>query len=75
MRIEGQIRGLQRMIEEDRDCPDILTQLLAVRASLDQVAAQVLNCQIENFVETSRGADPESRRALEEAIKMWAKLI
>ncbi|WP_261663061.1 metal-sensitive transcriptional regulator [Deinococcus sp. Marseille-Q6407] len=34
-RIEGQVRGLQRMIEEGRDCPDVLTQLSGVRSALD----------------------------------------
>ncbi len=37
-RIEGQVRGLQRMVEEDRWCPDILTQISAVQAALDKVA-------------------------------------
>ena len=36
-RSEGQLRGIQRMIEEDRECSDILTQLLAVRSSVDRV--------------------------------------
>ena len=36
-RIEGQIRGIQRMLEEDRVCEDIVTQLMAARSSLDQV--------------------------------------
>ena len=48
-RIEGQIRGLQRMVEEGRQCGDVLTQLLAVRSSLDQVALLVMNEQIEKI--------------------------
>ena len=36
-RIEGQIRGLQRMVETRRDCEAVLTQLMAARAALDQV--------------------------------------
>lgn len=36
-RVEGQIRGLQRMVEEGRDCEAILTQLMAARAALDRV--------------------------------------
>ena len=37
-RVEGQIRGLQRMIDEERWCPDILTQVAAVQAAIDKVA-------------------------------------
>jgi DNA-binding FrmR family transcriptional regulator len=41
-RIEGQVRGLNKMVEEDRYCVDILTQIAAVRAALDAVALQLL---------------------------------
>jgi len=37
-RIEGQVRGVQRMIDEDRWCPDVLLQIAAVQAALDKVA-------------------------------------
>ncbi len=46
-RIEGQIRGLQRMVEDQRDCEAILTQLMAARAALDRVGLLVA----ENFVQ------------------------
>jgi DNA-binding FrmR family transcriptional regulator len=45
-RIEGQIRGLQRMVDEQRDCEAILTQLMAARAALDRVGLLVA----EDFV-------------------------
>ncbi len=73
-RIEGQIRGVQRMVEEGRNCGDILTQLLAVRSSLDQVALQVFNEQIDNCLAPQAATDPEVRRSLQEAVKIWAKL-
>ncbi len=41
-RIEGQIRGVQRMIEEDRYCVDILIQLAAVRAAIDKVGLALI---------------------------------
>ncbi len=41
-RIEGQVRGLARMVEEDRYCVDVLTQISAVRSALDAVALQLL---------------------------------
>lgn len=73
-KIEGQIRGVQRMVEDGRNCGDILTQLLAVRSSIDQVALQVINEQIDNCLSPQAAVDPEVRRSLQEAVKIWAKL-
>jgi len=42
-KIEGQVRGLQRMVEEDRYCLEILTQIAAARAALDRVGLKVLD--------------------------------
>jgi len=47
-RIEGHIRGIKKMIEEDRDCPDILHQLGAVKASISKVSELVLEDHIES---------------------------
>jgi DNA-binding FrmR family transcriptional regulator len=49
-RIEGQVRGIQRMIEEERYCIDILTQLQAVRAALRKVEDEVLKDHVEHCV-------------------------
>ena len=42
-RIEGQVRGVERMVEEDRYCIDVLTQIAAVQAALDKVALGLLD--------------------------------
>jgi CsoR family transcriptional regulator, copper-sensing transcriptional repressor len=42
-RVEGQVRGIARMVEEDRYCIDVLTQVSAVQAALDQVALGLLD--------------------------------
>jgi DNA-binding FrmR family transcriptional regulator len=42
-RIEGQVRGIRRMVDEDRYCIDVLTQINAVRAALDKVALGLLD--------------------------------
>ena len=42
-RIEGQVRGIERMVEDDRYCIDILTQISAVQAALDKVALGLLD--------------------------------
>jgi DNA-binding FrmR family transcriptional regulator len=49
-RIEGQVRGICRMVEERRYCIDILQQLTAARKALDQVALQVMNGHINTCV-------------------------
>lgn len=41
-RIEGQVRGVERMVEEDRYCIDVVTQVTAIQAALDKVALQLL---------------------------------
>jgi len=50
-RIEGQIRGLSRMVEEDRYCIDIVTQISAVRAALRRVEEEVLREHVAHCVE------------------------
>lgn len=49
-RIEGQVRGLQRMIEEDRYCIDVLTQVRSVRGALERVADSILERHIQHCV-------------------------
>lgn len=49
-RIEGQVRGLEKMVDEDRYCIDVLTQVGAVKAALDSVALQLLNDHTEHCV-------------------------
>jgi len=49
-RIEGQVRGLSRMVEEDRYCIDIVTQISAVRAALRRAEAEVLRDHVAHCV-------------------------
>ncbi|HMM92587.1 metal-sensitive transcriptional regulator [Bradyrhizobium sp.] len=50
-RIEGQVRGLSRMVEDDRYCIDIVTQISAVRAALRRVEEEVLRDHVAHCVE------------------------
>lgn len=61
-RVEGQIRGLQRMVDEGRDCEAILTQLMAARAALDQVGLIVADNFVQECVLTA-DADIARERA------------
>ncbi len=60
-RIEGQVRGLQRMIDEQRDCEAILTQLMAARAALDRVGLLVADNYVQQCVLTAEGALAQQR--------------
>jgi CsoR family transcriptional regulator, copper-sensing transcriptional repressor len=49
-RIEGQVRGIERMVEDDRYCIDILTQISAVATALDSLAFQILDSHVQHCV-------------------------
>ena len=49
-RIEGQVRGLERMVEEDRYCIDVLTQISAVTTALESVAFRILDAHVDHCV-------------------------
>jgi CsoR family transcriptional regulator, copper-sensing transcriptional repressor len=59
-RVEGQVRGIARMIEEDRYCVDVLTQVAAVRSALDAMALQLLRDHthgcVQGAIRSGRGA-------------------
>lgn len=69
-RIEGQVGGLMRMIEEDRYCVDILTQIHAVRAALHKVEEQVLRDHVAHCVADafSSGNARDQQQKVEELI-------
>ena len=61
-RIEGQVRGVSRMIEEDRYCIDVINQVRAVRAALDKVEQEILQDHLEHCVTHAFHAGTESDR-------------
>ncbi len=71
-RIEGQIRGLHRMVAEDRVCEDVLTQLMAARSSLDQVGLLLMDHHIEHCLMTGLPSE-EGLRNLQQALRMWSR--
>jgi CsoR family transcriptional regulator, copper-sensing transcriptional repressor len=74
-RIEGQVRGLARMVDEDRYCIDIVTQLSAVRAALRRVEEEVLRDHVAHCVEhaISSGDADEQRRKVAELMAVFAR--
>jgi DNA-binding FrmR family transcriptional regulator len=60
-RIEGQIRGIQRMIGEDKYCVDILTQVVAVRGALRKVGLNILDDHVHGCVQRAIKEDNEEK--------------
>ena len=75
-RIEGQVRGLQRMVEDDAYCVEILTQIAAVRTALEQVALRVLDGHVRGCVAEAVGGDggEEKLDELMAAVERFAKV-
>jgi len=62
-RIEGQVRGVARMVDEDRYCIDILTQLQAARAALSRVESELLKDHLGHCIEAAiSGGDADDQR-------------
>lgn len=74
-RIEGQVRGLSKMVEDDRYCIDIVTQIAAVRTALRRVEEQVLKDHVGHCVEhaISSGNRAEQRRKIEELMAVVSR--
>jgi len=70
-RVEGQIRGIQRMIEENRDCEAIVTQLMAARAALDRTSLFIMSRHIERCLLDANA--PASRARLERIIELFLR--
>jgi DNA-binding FrmR family transcriptional regulator len=60
-RIEGQVRGVERMVEEDRYCIDVVTQVTAIQAALDKVALELLADHASHCVVGAAEADRQER--------------
>ena len=74
-RIEGQVRGLSRMVEQDRYCIDIVTQISAVRAALRRVEEEILRDHVAHCVEhaIASGDQADQRRKVGELIDVLAR--
>jgi CsoR family transcriptional regulator, copper-sensing transcriptional repressor len=74
-RIEGQVRGLSRMVEEDRYCIDIVTQLSAVSAALRRVEDEILRDHVASCVEDAieSGNKSDQRKKVAELMNVFAR--
>ena len=74
-RIEGQVRGLGRMVDEDRYCIDIVTQIAAVRAALRRLEEEILRDHVGHCVEhaIASGNKADQRRKIEELMAVVSR--
>jgi len=75
-RIEGQVRGIARMVEDDRYCIDIVTQIAAVRAALRRLEEEVLRDHVAHCVEhaIASGNKADQRRKIEELMNVVGRV-
>jgi len=72
-RIEGQVQGLQRMLEGGRACEEVLTQIMAVRSSLDQVGLMLMERHIEKCLVDDLPLDAATATQISDVLKSWAR--
>lgn len=72
-RIEGQARGILKMLEEHRDCEDMLTQTMAMRSALDQVGARIMEHHLDRCLLEGFDCDEERMTSLRDALKLWTR--
>lgn len=72
-RASGQIDGIKRMIEEDRYCVDILTQLKAVRSALKTIELSVLETHMHACLKQSAGNDAQRDEKIDEILSLLRK--
>lgn len=73
-RIEGQVRGLAKMVDEDRYCPDILMQVSSVQEALKSVAKELMRNHLQHCARRAlSGSDEEAARAVDELVAVWSK--
>jgi DNA-binding FrmR family transcriptional regulator len=73
-KIEGQMRGLQKMVADERDCESIITQLAAVRSAIDSVGALVMNNYMKLCFRQSKDIDVSALDSLARVIAIWGRV-
>ena len=75
-RIEGQVRGLQRMVEEDRYCADIMTQISSVHEALRSVGRELMRNHLRHCASTAiMAGDDEAERMYDELLEMMYRHV
>ena len=69
-KVEGQIRGIQKMIVEDRDCADIIRQVVAASRALDKVGFMVTSRSLKSCLRKSAATGKDPGLAMDDALKL-----
>lgn len=74
-RIEGQVRGLARMVEDDRYCIDVVTQVAAIRAALSRVEEEILRDHMGHCIKhaMTSGSEREQKAKVDELLDVFAR--
>jgi CsoR family transcriptional regulator, copper-sensing transcriptional repressor len=74
-RVEGQVRGVARMVEEDRYCIDVLTQIAAVQAALEKIALGLLDGHARVCMQSDGGAPSDPDEQVTELVGAVGRLV
>lgn len=72
-RVEGQIRAVLRMMEEGKDCRDVVMQISAARNALDRTAALIVSTNLEQCVRQQQKTGQDSDELIQEAVNLLVK--
>ena len=72
-RIEGQLRGILRMMEEEKDCKEVITQLSAVRSAVDRTIGVIVSDNLLECVQNADGNTDKMNSAIQEAVNLVVK--
>jgi DNA-binding FrmR family transcriptional regulator len=72
-RIEGQARGIQKMLDEGRSCEEMLTQTMAMRSALDLVGARLMEYHLDRCLLPDFECDAEQMASLRQALTLWTR--
>lgn len=72
-RMEGQLRGILKMMEEEKDCKDVITQLSAVRSAVDRTVGVVVSTNLVECVLEAENNNQETDEIIQEAVNLLVK--
>jgi len=72
-RIEGQVRGLLKMMDEEKECRDLVTQMSAVRSAMDRTAALIVSTNLQRCIIEEKDNDESSEELIQEAVDLLVK--
>jgi DNA-binding FrmR family transcriptional regulator len=72
-RIEGQVRGVLRLMEEEKECKDIVSQLSAIRSATDRAIAFIVATNLQRCIQEEEEAGRNSSKLIEEAVNLLVK--